>query len=156
MRRPPATALQQAVKLLATRPYSAHKLRDKLRQRGYADTEIESALQRLTAERLLDDRRLAEDFVRARLAAMPRSGRILLRELHQRGIEFALAKDVIAALAPAENDEQLARELLRRKAKLYDALDDLTRRRRLTALLARRGFSFNVIQKVLGRSPEAE
>lgn len=150
---PRATALQHAVKLLSARPYSAAKLREKLLLRGYPAPESDAAIRRLIAERLLDDRRFAEDFVRARIAAMPRSGGILSRELRQRGVSPAIAKEVVAALAPPDNDESLARELLRRKAKAYAGLDDLARKRRLSAFLARRGFSYATIRRVLGGLP---
>jgi len=57
-------------------------------------------------------------------------------------------------LVPAESHENLARELVSRKRAMYRGLDEPTRRRRLTAFLARRGFSYEVIQKVLRIPPE--
>ena len=146
--RTPATALSYAVKLLSARPYSERKLREKLANKFPRD-EIDSAIRRLRAERLLDDARYAEDFVRARTATRPRSGFVLVRELMQRGIARSTAQEVVNRLVPAESHETLARELLSRKQAMYRGLDEPTRRRRLTAFLARRGFSYEVIQKVL-------
>jgi regulatory protein len=151
----PATALSHAVKLLSAQPYSARKLREKLTGKFPRD-EVDRALRRLQDERLLDDRHYAEDFVRARIVARPRSGFILMRELTQRGVARALAKEVVDRLVPRDDDEGLARELLSRKQTMYRGLDEPTRRRRLIAFLARRGFSYEVIQKVLKIPPEAE
>jgi len=146
--KPPATALSHAVKLLSARPYSEKKLREKLANKFPRD-EIDQAIRRLRAERLVNDGRYAEDFVRARVATRPRSGFVLVRELMQRGIARSAAQEVVNRLVPAESHENLARELLARKQAMYRGLDEPTRRRRLTAFLARRGFSYEVIQKVL-------
>jgi len=146
--KPPATALSHAVKLLSARPYSEKKLREKLANKFPRD-EIDQAIRRLRAERLVNDGRYAEDFVRARVATRPRSGFVLVRELMQRGIARSAAQEVVNRLVPAESHENLARELLARKQATYRGLDEPTRRRRLTAFLARRGFSYEVIQKVL-------
>ena len=148
-RKPQGTALQHAVALLARRSYSERRLREKLAGRGYEAADIGQAIRRLREENLLDDRRYAEDFVRARLTLRPRAASVLARELRQRGIAAKLAQEVAAALAPRESDEELAHDLIRRRASLYSALDETTRRRRLAALLARRGFSYHIIQKVL-------
>jgi regulatory protein len=154
--RPKGTALQYAVKLLSVKNYSEKKLRDKLLGRQFTEGEITGAIARLQQERLLDDRRFAEEFVRARLAVRPRSGVILLRDLLQRGVGKKLAQEVIADLAPKENDEALARELVRRKLPMYSSLDEQTRRRRLMSLLARRGFSYETIGRVLPYGKEAD
>lgn len=153
--RAPATALRAAVKLLSARPYSEKKLREKLIGK-FPQDEIEQAIQRLREKKFVDDRRYAEDFVRARIASRPRTGFILMRELSQRGVARTIAQDVVNRLVPKDDDEKLARELLTRKQMMYRGLDEPTRRRRLTAFLARRGFSYEVIQKALRIPPDAE
>ncbi len=151
--RPRFNALQYAVKLLASRGCSEKKLREKLKSRQYSPEEIDAAVTRLKAEHLLDDRNYAEEFVRARLALRPRTGMALLRDLLQRGISKRLAQEVIAELAPPDQDEALARELLRRKWSLYADMDEPTRRRRIIGMLARRGFRYDTIEKVLKFGP---
>ena len=49
------TALVQAVDLLARQEHSTQKLREKLRQRGYEEEEIEAAIQRLEEKHYLND-----------------------------------------------------------------------------------------------------
>ncbi|HEY3294651.1 MAG TPA: regulatory protein RecX [bacterium] len=151
--RPKVNSLQYAVRLLSVRSYSEKRLREKLAGRQFTPEEIDSAVKRLRDERLLDDRNFAEEFVRTRLLLRPRTGAALLRDLLQRGISKHLAQEVIAEMAPKDQDEALARELLRRKASLYAGLDDQTRRRRIMSMLARRGFSYDTIDKVLKAGP---
>jgi regulatory protein len=152
--RPKVNALQYAVRLLSTRAYSENKLREKLALRQFTPEEIAAAVARLKAERLLDDRRFMEDFIRARLASRPRTGAALVRDLILRGIPRKLAQEAVQELSPPEDELPLAVEVVRRKLSVYVSLDEPTRRRRLASLLARRGFSYATIQKVLRLDPD--
>lgn len=150
-RKAPATALQYAVKLLSARPYSEKKLKEKLYARKYPTPEIRAALDRLKSERLLDDRKYAEDYVRVRMAARPRAAMRMVSDLLARGIPLTLAREVTTELMPKTDEALLAREFVRRKQAQYAHLDDDTRWRRLAGMLARRGFSLDTIRKVLQR-----
>lgn len=149
-RKPPREpALPYAVKLLSSRNYSARKLKDKLRARGYAHEEIDEVVEKLKARNLLNDERFAEGFVRTRIETHPRGKSALIRDLLARGVSGATAKQAVNEALPAEQEFEMARDLFNRKATQYSSLDHETRRRRLTALLARRGFRPDTIRKVL-------
>ena len=148
-RKPTATALQHAVKLLAARPYSERKLKEKLYDREFRTEEIRGALDRLKKERLLDDERFAADFVNARLISRPRAATALIRDLLARGIPMDVARKVVAAATESADEVALATELARRKLGHYHDLEPRARWRRLAGLLARRGFSPDTIRKVL-------
>ncbi len=152
--RPKINALQYSVRLLSTRAYSENKLREKLALRQYTPEEIAAAVSRLKAEKLVDDRRFMEEFIRARLASRPRTGAALVRDLILRGIPRKPAQEAVKELASQENELPLALEVVRRKQVAYAALDEQTRYRRLASLLARRGFSYATIQKVLRLDPD--
>lgn len=149
---PKEPALPYAVKLLSTRAYSVKKLRDKLYNRGYHRDEIEEALGKLSAKNLIDDERYAEGFLRTRLEIRPRGKTALVRDLLSRGVDLSTAKHAVDHAVGKEDELKLALELLRRKARQYSDLDDDTRKRRLVALLARRGFKPDTIHKALDLS----
>jgi len=154
-KKPPSEpALPYAVKLLASRSYSVRKLKDKLKTRGYEREEIEQAIAKLIERRLLDDQRFAEGFVRTRLESHPRGRMALTRDLLSRGVSGSVARATVDHAVDADQEFQLARELVERKGKQYSGLDSITRRRRLTALLARRGFRPDVISKILALPPD--
>lgn len=148
-RRPKGTALNYAIKLLSVRGYTERRLREKLAARTFTADEIAQAIKRLKEQQFLDDRRFAEEFIRSRLAGRPRTGMALVRELIQRGLSRKFAEEAVKQNVPASSEEDLARELLHRKQAMYGHLDTMTRKRRLMALLARRGFSYETISKVL-------
>ncbi|MBK6765964.1 MAG: regulatory protein RecX [bacterium] len=146
---PREPALPYAVKLLSSRNYTARKLKEKLRARGYAVEEIDSAIDKLKEKNLLNDERFAEGFVRTRIETHPRGKSAMIRDLVARGVSGPTAKEAVNSALPAEQELELAKELVDRKARQYAALDRETRKRRLTGLLARRGFGPDTIRKVL-------
>ena len=62
-------ARYSAMNLLARREHSYVELERKLKQRGFADSVIEQALQRLQEQGLQSDQRFVESFIRARASS---------------------------------------------------------------------------------------
>lgn len=151
---PREPALPYAVKLLASRSYSTRKLREKLRMKGYLAEETDAAIEKLKEKRLLDDQRFADGFVRSRIETHPRGKSALVRDLVARGVSGATAKQAVNENLTEEQEFDLARELVERKRSQYENLDADTRKRRLIALLARRGFRPGIIFKVLALPPD--
>ncbi len=146
---PREAALPYAVKLLASRSYSTRKLREKLRTKGYNADDIDAAITKLIDRRLLDDVKYAEGFVRTRIETHPRGKSALVRDLVARGVTGSTAKQAVNENLTAEQEFALARDLVERKRGQYSSVDSDTRKRRLMALLARRGFRPDTIYKIL-------
>ncbi len=146
---PREPALPYAVKLLSARSYSTRKLRDKLRMKGYLAEEIDAAIEKLKEKRLLDDERYADGFVRSRIETHPRGKSALVRDLLVRGVSGSTAKQAVNDNLTEAQEFDLARDLVARKGRQYDNLDPDKRKRRLIALLSRRGFRPGTIFKVL-------
>ncbi len=121
-----------ALKLLAGRDYSTHRLCLKLEQRF--ETVPEEVIERLRLEGFLDDRRFAENFVRSRT----RRGRLQLEaDLERHGVPA----DVIREVIESEN-WPTAREILRAKMK-SSKLDSPLRKKdaaRLSRSMERLGY----------------
>jgi regulatory protein len=88
-------ARKAALDALARRDYAAADLRRKLVDKGYDSTLIDELVERLRAEKLVDDRRFVENFVgqRAARGQGPVRVRAALREIGLYGdlVEAALA-----------------------------------------------------------------
>ena len=110
-------------------------------------------LERFAEVGLINDAVFAQEWVQSRGR---RSGAARLRqELRQKGV----AEEVIADAIDGRGDQAdltNARELATRKAATMKGLDQVVRQRRLTALLARRGYSSAVIRRVIGEVLQAE
>ena len=132
---------------LARREHSRAELRGKLRDQGYQSAVVEEALDGLEAERLLDDRRYAESFVRSH-AARGQGPRRIRQDLAGAGIPAAMAAE---ALDAGPDWGQLARDTRRRKFGI-DAPADWAERNRQARFLQYRGFSTDHIRIALGGS----
>lgn len=137
-----------ALRLLTRRDYTAKELREKLLDREVPEPEVTSVLADLTSAGLLNDRRVAESFVRVASALKGRGRQRIARELEQRGVDRAIVREALANL-PVDDEAASIRRFLDRKrlpARLSPA-----EHRRVFGQLLRRGFSADLIATVLRR-----
>jgi regulatory protein len=141
----------QALTLLEYRARTVDELRRKLRQKGGAADEVEEVLQRLLDQKLLDDADYAKQFARGKLGNAGASRRRITQELSRKGIQRDAAASAIDLVTEEEGIDPLqsALRVARKKWKTLGSLDDQTRKRRLYAFLARRGFNPDEIRELL-------
>lgn len=134
----PPDAFEAAVRLLAARPHSAFELRAKLRRRGCPPGEIDAALERVRDLGYQSDQGFAESLVRARMAGR---GRVAVAaDLAARGVDRDTAREALDDLSP-ELELAAARSVASRMPGLDPA--------RLGARLQRRGFSLDVVRRMV-------
>ncbi|OYV64828.1 MAG: hypothetical protein B7Z72_12800, partial [Gemmatimonadetes bacterium 21-71-4] len=141
----------RATGLLAARARSRTELRRALMRRDEPAARVERVLERLERAGYLDDAEFARQFARSRALVRGMSRRRVQQELARRGVPREAAETAIAeAFADEGADEYAAVErLARKKLPGLARLDAFTRRRRLYAFLARRGFEADDIRRVL-------
>ncbi len=138
---------QSAMRLLEFRFRSRLELQRRLQQRGYLPEVILSALERLIAEKWLDDRRFAEAFARTRLRKQRGVARISM-ELAALGVEQTTVRDGIASAVVDEPEaEHLARATEKKARALerrYGAEVLITDegRNKLTSFLLKQGYAY--------------
>ncbi|MDK9723790.1 MAG: recombination regulator RecX [Sterolibacteriaceae bacterium MAG5] len=138
----------RAIRLLARREHSRAELARKLAADGTQE-DIEAVLAELTASGLLSDARYAEAYLRGNAA---RFGAAKLRQtLRAKGIAGELVEEQLAA-ADTPDELSRAREIWARKFGTTPA--DAREWARQARFLQSRGFSADVIRKLL-KDPEA-
>lgn len=146
-------ARDYALLLLTYKARTRAELKQRLAKKTYSPEVVEAVLAKLEEKKVVDDARFAQGFTEDRIN-IGRKGKWRVRaELVKRGV----AKEQIEqALAAAPDEKQAAREVLEQYAKRHARLEPEVRRRRLYALLARRGFSVDTIREVLNAEDAAE
>jgi regulatory protein len=142
-----------ALRLLARRPRAERELRDRLREKEFADTDIARVLSDLRTAGLVNDAEFARTYIRNTLILRP-LGEIQLR---QKLLIFGVDRDTVDSALRDELGAVDVDDIALTVARRYQArtagrgaTDDLHKRRRLTAaMLARRGYSWAVITRVL-------
>ena len=155
-------AYDRALNMLAFQARSARDLRRRLVQKGEDPAHVDTAIERLVANGLLDDASFARQFARSRVAGQGASKRRLQQDLFKRGVGREVADEAIAEVLTDEgvDEGEVVERVARKKARSLAKLDAPTRRRRLYAFLARRGYEADAIRRamaaVLDRGETAE
>lgn len=140
-------AITAALNLIAFRSRASGELQRALQGKGYSSECAEAAVNRMLELGYLNDSRFAERWIENRQEHRPRSVRMLKQELRQKGIDAETIGEAISTVEIDEYTDALA--LASKKASTMAALDQPTRHRRISGFLARRGYGFDVIRRVL-------
>lgn len=135
-----------ALRLLGRRDYTVAEMREKLTARGNEADDINTTIDGLIAEGLLDDRRVASAHLRTAARVKGRGRLRISRELAARGIAPDIVDETVASLSDEEEASAVERLLVRKRLPPRMSMPE---RRRLFQQLLRRGFRADVIAKVL-------
>jgi regulatory protein len=160
---PDADAEEVARKILlrrlSDRPRTRAELATALRRKAVPDDIAASLLDRFEEVGLIDDQEFARSWVQSRLTGKGLARRSLGAELRRKGVDAETVRNVLAEVDPDE-EEAAARRLVRRKSRSMAGLDVTIRMRRLTSMLARKGYpptvAFRVVREEQARDDGAE
>ncbi len=138
-------ARDAALRFLAVRPRSTAEVRRYLRRKGFDGETVERVIVRLEELGYLDDEAFARYWVENRERFRPRGPLALRHELREKGVDNAIIDRVLSNLDPAAS----ARAALRPRLRQWKALEWPAFRKKAGAFLARRGFSYDIINDVL-------
>ena len=149
----PAQAARTIVlRRLTAAPRTYAQLRDGLLERGFEMGVITEVLDRYVEVGLVNDAEFAEMWVRSRHLIRGNARSVLRRELRDKGVSVDEAEVALAAITD-EAERERAADLVRRKLASTARLEHQARVRRLTSMLARRGYPpgvcFSVVKEVL-------
>jgi regulatory protein len=152
---PEARARQVCLRLLTLAPRTRAQLADALRQRGIPDDVAEGVLGRFAGAGLIDDAAFARAWVDSRHYGRGLSGRALTAELRQRGVDEDQIKEAVDELGP-DAEARTARLLVERKLAATAGQAPEARVRRLSGMLARKGYPPGLAFRVIREALEAE
>ena len=139
-------ALKKAMDLLLYRDRSTAELTGRLREAGFREEVVETAINSVSSYGYLNDRRFAETFAATRAGRMSRVAISL--ELKKKGVDDIIIREVLEGITTDEGD--LVYEMLKKRAGALHPLDD-RELRRITGYLARKGFSSGDIWRAVRR-----
>ena len=146
--RPLGSPYEAAVQFLATRPRSVAEIERHLRGKHYDGDAIDGAIDKLRAQRYVNDLDFARYWIEQRAHFRPKGDRALVSELINKGV----ARETIdAALGdlPAESEVDRARRAIARALARWETFTPAERKRKIHAFLAARGFDYDVIEEII-------
>jgi regulatory protein len=141
-------AYQKSLHFLSYRARSAQETKQYLQKKDFGEDAIEIAIERLTDKGYLNDAEFGQLWVDNRNRFNPKGKTALRYELRAKGLSEADIEKSLNGL----NEENLAWQAVQKQLTRWQALDNLTFRKKLTGHLARRGFSYDIIQTIIVRA----
>ena len=141
-------AMTIATNALAVRAKSRGELAAQLKRRGIPLDVANEVLDRLERSKLINDLDFARAWSKSRLSSKKISKRVLAQELRRKEVAddlIAIALDEISS----DDEYEAALQLGERKARSLQNYAEDVRERRITSALARKGYNYGIISRVL-------
>jgi regulatory protein len=144
-------AFRTVLRSLEVRAFARSDLGRRLQRKGHPRPAVEAALARAAELGLLDDAAFARSYVETR-AARGRGPSRLTRDLLAMGVDRSVIDRALAAQWPEGSDRaSVPLALAQKRAAQLGPLPRNTKRRRLLAFLARRGFTGREVLDLVDR-----
>jgi regulatory protein len=143
------SAYLEGLKMLARRELSEMQVRQRLARKGHEPQAIDEAVERLRAERALDDNRVAEAIARTE-TSIRRRGRVRVRmQIERAGISKETAKRAVDDVFGAIDDDALLQSSLTKRLRGRDTIEDDREFQRIYRYLIAQGFESDLVMQAL-------
>lgn len=150
-------ARQILLQRLTDQPRSRAELAESLAKKNVPADVAARLLDRFEEVGLIDDAAFARMWVESRQRSKGLGRSALARELRKKGIYDDVAAEALEQV-DADTEVEAAHRLVQKKLRSMQGLDRTVQTRRLTGMLARKGYSpsvaFSVVREELGSEPE--
>lgn len=142
-------AKEYAYRLFKFRPRSISEFRERLSKRGFGEDVISGLVDDFKRRGLLDDIKFAKAWVTDRARLKPMARLKIRMELEAKGVDKEYIDRAFDEALAGTDEYEVAKSLAQRRLWHSGKLDKITLQRRLLGFLGRRGFSYDVIAKVV-------
>lgn len=140
-------AINAALNFLSYRQRSEKELRTKLYDKGYEENYIERAVSYCKEQNYIDDETFATSFVKDKINLNQFGSHRLERELRLKGISDNIIESVL--VEDKKNEYERALKIAQKRYSTYKDDDRIKSYRKLGGFLQRKGFSFEIVNKIL-------
>jgi len=151
---PESVARTILLRRLTDQPRSRAELAGFLAKKHVPADIAERVLDRFEEVGLIDDVDFARSWVQSRQRSRGVASKVLAMELRRKGIDDETAREVLTELDP-DVERQNAHRLVQKRLRSMRGLDSTTQIRRLTGMLARKGYAPQVAFDVVRAELEA-
>lgn len=140
------SAFDTAVYLLNFKNRTYKELADKLKSKGYSDTEIDNALDKLSSYNYVNDESYTLSYIKSNMNK--KGKRLIRRELTEKGIDKAVIDEKFDELSDEYGEEDNIETIFLKRFSEFD-LNDVKSNNKIYSYFLRRGFSFDKISKIV-------
>ena len=140
--------LDYAFFLLGIRDQSTGELNDKMQRKGYEKVEIDETIKVLKEKKFLDDKRFVENLIRQKLEIGNFGRQRIWQDLKKKFIANELIEESLSNIEK-DDEEESAKEAMKAFIRKRGEPKEYKEKQKLIAYLGRRGFSWEIIEKIL-------
>ncbi|HVT01560.1 MAG TPA: regulatory protein RecX [Patescibacteria group bacterium] len=145
-------AFNFAIKYLSFRNRSTKEVNDYLVKKNFDPETINVTLKNLIDKKFINDEEFTNQWIESRQKYKNKSKLVLKQELKLKGVSSGM---IDHTLSNAEDDIEVAKRLFEKKKKTLGNLPPEEFKKKMGGFLQRRGFSYDVISKLIKSRPEA-
>ena len=142
-------AKNNAYSLLRSRPRSEYEIRNRLKLKGYDADTVDSVVADISRTGNIDDAKFARLWVESRMHSNPMGDIVLRRELQEKGVSAPIIEATLAEQAKSYDEYKVAFSMARERFGRLKKLDRAKAMKRLYDFLLRRGFGFDIVQRII-------
>jgi regulatory protein len=142
------------LRFVMVRPRSEKEVTDYFKRKKVHESMHEKLFEKLKHLELLNDAKFAKWWIDQRIQFKNKSKRVIQIELRQKGIGKEIIDEVFSETVIDE--EKMARELLAKKMYKWKNLEPREAKQKTSQYLAGKGFSWDVIRKVIDSNLDLE
>lgn len=146
--------LDKLYRFAMVRPRSEKEVKDYFRRKEVHESIQKELIEKLKHLELLDDLKFAKWWIDQRIQFKNKSKRIIIQELRMKGISQNNIDDAFGETVIDE--EKMAKELIDKKMYKWKNLEPREARQKMSQYLAGKGFSWEVIEKVISLTLDME
>lgn len=139
----------KALNFLSFRPRSEKELKDYLTKKKIDEEEIGAVIKKLKERDYLNEKEFARWWIEQRQTFRPKARRVLELELRQKGIAQDLIVELLNSSMTKDTEFKMAQKLAGKKAVSFKNLSPQEFKQKLGGYLARRGFDWETIKRVV-------
>ncbi len=140
------SAFDTAVYLLNFKNRTRKELTDKLKSKGYSDSEIDDTMDKLTAYNYVNDGNYTLSYIKSNMNK--KGKKLICIELMEKGIDKAVIDENFETISEDYGEEDKIEAIYNKRFSEADLYDAKTRNR-IFSYFVRRGFSFDKISKIV-------
>jgi len=140
----------RALKFLSYRPRSEKEIKDWFKKKMVGIETQKLIEKKLRQYNYLNDEEFARWWIEQRTTFRPSGARLIALELRQKGVSKDLIAKLLDSYLAKDTEHEMAKRVVEKKMKSLRHLHKPVEiKQKLTAVLARRGFSWEIIREVL-------
>lgn len=144
--------MERMYRWFGIRQHSEKEVRDYFRVRRKEEISqlvVDALVENLKKKGMVHDLEFAKAWVEARRKSKQKGIRAIKAELFQKGIDKEIIEEVVRLQVTGYSEEDLARQALAKKMKVWKNLDSKKLYQKSIEYLLRKGFDYEIVKKII-------